>query len=94
MYRVKASGRVPSETQRSLDPSGSRSRSVWVLFGACSLLLVAFFLFVFFTHDIYILSRSWGVPSMVARAGGLLASRRLMDSVVFDLCRGPGTVAR
>jgi hypothetical protein len=33
---------------------------------------------------------------MVARAGGLLASRRLMDSVVFDLCRGrgPGTVAQ
>jgi hypothetical protein len=30
----------------------------------------------------------------VARAGGLLASRRLMDSVVFDLCRGPGTVAQ
>jgi hypothetical protein len=29
---------------------------------------------------------------MVARAGGLLASRRLMDSVVFDLCRRPGTV--
>jgi hypothetical protein len=28
------------------------------------------------------------------RAGGLLASRRLMDSVVFDLCRGPGTVAQ
>jgi hypothetical protein len=23
---------------------------------------------------------------MVARAGGLLAGRRLMDSVVFDLC--------
>jgi hypothetical protein len=31
---------------------------------------------------------------MVARAGGLLASRRLLDSVVFDLCRGPGTVAQ
>jgi hypothetical protein len=31
---------------------------------------------------------------MVARAGGLLASRRLIDSVVFDLCRGPGTVAQ
>jgi hypothetical protein len=25
---------------------------------------------------------------------GMLASRRLMDSVVFDLCRGPGTVAQ
>jgi hypothetical protein len=31
---------------------------------------------------------------MVARAGGLLASLRLMDSVVFDLCQGPGTVAQ
>jgi hypothetical protein len=31
---------------------------------------------------------------MVVRAGGLLASRRLMDSVVIDLCRGPGTVAQ
>jgi hypothetical protein len=31
---------------------------------------------------------------MVARAGGLLASRQLMDSVVFDLCRGPDTVAQ
>jgi hypothetical protein len=33
-------------------------------------------------------------PLMVARAGGLLASRRLMNSVVFDLCRGPGTVTQ
>jgi hypothetical protein len=31
---------------------------------------------------------------MVARAGGLLASRQLLDSVVFDLCRGPGTIAQ
>jgi hypothetical protein len=31
---------------------------------------------------------------MVARAGGLLTSRRLMDSVVFDLCRGLGSVAQ
>jgi hypothetical protein len=31
---------------------------------------------------------------MVARAGGLLATRRLVDSVVFDLCRGPGMVAQ
>jgi hypothetical protein len=32
---------------------------------------------------------------MVGRAGGLLASRRLMDSVVFDnLCRGLGMVAQ
>jgi hypothetical protein len=30
----------------------------------------------------------------MARAGGLLASRRLLDSVVFDLCRGPGTAAQ
>jgi hypothetical protein len=32
-------------------------------------------------------------PLMVARTGGLLATRRLMDSVVSDLCRGPGMVA-
>jgi hypothetical protein len=31
---------------------------------------------------------------MVVRTGGLLASRRLMDSVVFDLCRGPDTIAQ
>jgi hypothetical protein len=28
-------------------------------------------------------------PLMEARAGGLLAARRLVNSVVFDLCRGP-----
>jgi hypothetical protein len=36
-------------------------------------------------------TRSWELgPLMVVRAGGLLANKRLMDSVVFDLCRGPG----
>jgi hypothetical protein len=33
-------------------------------------------------------------PLMVARAGGLLGTRRLVDSVVFDLGRGPGMVAQ